>query len=283
MNRDNVLSTMMKILYSNKNMVCLLETGDRVNLLASQDSLAPIKIIVGVKDLDEYRLLEDIKEVIENSYILNKEDGLKLRNNYFGNVLRYVSIIDDITIVDITFFKYEEVQSYIDVDSLCKIHVDKNNLLVGNAKVTDVKYRQLKPTQKEFLKCCNEFFIVALKLARGLHNGEVVYGMNLFEELEEQLRLMTSYYIGSQYDFSVNIGAYYKDMKTYLDKAHYEKFLEIYPSPSIDKLWTSLFNACMLFRKEGLFVSEKLEYDYPKVADREIVKHIRNIWNIGIN
>ncbi|HHX69812.1 MAG: aminoglycoside 6-adenylyltransferase [Miniphocaeibacter sp.] len=280
MNKENLLSAMMKIVYNNKNIVCLLETGERVNTTISKDSLMGFKLILGVKDLNEIALLESMKEIIESSFILQKEDGLSMMNNYFGDVLRYIAVIDDLTIVDFTFFKYDDVQSYIDVDSLCKIHIDKNNGLVGNVKITDVKYRQLKPTQKEFLKCCNEFFIYALKIARGLYRSEIIYSMNLFTKLKARLDKMTLYYIGCQYDFSVNIGAYDKNMKTYLEKSHYEKLLETYPSPDKDKLWTALFNACMLFRKEGLHVSEKLEYLYPKEADREIVKYLREVWNM---
>lgn len=283
MNRENLLTAIMKIAYDNKNIYCLLETGEHVNPSIVQDDLVGYKIIIGVKELDELELLTSMKEIIENSYILQKQDGLYMMNNYFSDVIRYITVIEDITRLDITFMHYNDVQSYIDVDSLCKIHIDKKNLLVGNAKITDVKYRQLKPTQREYMKSCNEFFIYALKIARGLYKGEIIYAMNIFDEFRECLNVMTSYYIGCQYEFGVNLGKYYKDIKTYLDKAHYEKFLETYPSPNRDSIWTALFNSCMLFRKEALFVAENLDYEYPKEADREIVRYIRKVWNMSSN
>ena len=280
MNRNNVLSTMMKIVYDNKNMRCLLETGERTNTAAIQDDLTAFKLIVGVEKLEEIELLTALQEILENNLILQKQNDLSMLNFEFENVIRYKAVLEDITRFDITFMEYKACQDYIEVDSLCKIHIDKEGILIGNSTITDVKYRQLKPTNREFTTCCNEFFIAALKVAKGLFRGQIVYAMNIFDEVRIRLQEMTSYYIGSNYDFRVNIGSNFEYLKTYLDKEHYSKLLETYPSPDRDKMWTQLFNACMLFRKEGLAVAEILDYEYPKIADREIVRYLRDAWNM---
>ncbi len=278
--RDNIISTMMKIVYDNKHMRCLLETGERTNTAAIQDDLTAFKLIVGVDKLEEIELLSALEEILDKNYILQKQDDLRMLHFHFENVIRYKAVLEDMTRFDITFMEYRECQDYIDIDSLCKVHIDKEGILAGNAMITDIKYRQLKPTNREYTACCNEFFVSALKVAKGLFRGQIVYSMNVYDELRIRLQEMTSYYIGTNYDFRVNIGSNFEYLKTYLDNEHYIKLLETYPSPDRDKMWSQLFNACMLFRKEGLFVAEVLDYEYPKEADREIVKYLRDIWNM---
>ena len=276
------MGTLMRIVLDNKNLTALLETGRRMNLSLKQDNMPDYKIIIGVKDLNEIGLLETFQELIESSKILHKKKGLTMMNNYFGNVLRYIVVLEDITKVDFTFMKNTDLQSYINIDSLCKVHLDKESNLVSNVKITDSKYRQLKPTQKEFISCCNEFFIKAISIAKALYRSDPFYACNLFDELRYQLNVMTTYYIGAKYDFAVNIGPRFKSFKTYLEREHFEKFMEIFPKPESESVWAALFNACMLFRREGLEVADILDYDYPKMADRDIIKFIREIWNISI-
>ena len=280
MDRNILTSAIMKIVYDNKNIICLLETDDRMNSSITDDGLLDFKFIIGVKDLtDELKLLESVEEIIKDSYILHKQENLSVMNNYFVNLIRYITILKDITKVDFTFMRYEDIQSYIDLDSLCKIHIDKEDKLIGNAKITDVKYRQLQPTNREYIKCCNEFFIKSLAVAKGIYRGEIVYSMNVYRELHDRLQTMTNYYIGCEYGFSVNIGKKNKNIITYLEVNHYDKFLESFPVPDKDKLLNILYNTFMLFRKEGLLVAEKLNFEYPKEADREIIKYIRELCN----
>lgn len=282
MNKENLMSYMMRVVLGDKNLTALLETGRRMNLSLRQDDMPDFKIIIGVKDLNEIALLEAFQELVEDGVIFHKKQGLNMMNNHFGNVLRYIVILPDITKVDFTFMKNTDLQSYINIDSLCKVHIDKESSLVANAKITDAKYRQLKPTQKEFLQCCNEFFIKAVSITKAINRSDLFYASILFDKLRHELNLMTCYYIGSKYDFAVNIGPSFKSFKTYLEKDHYEKFMEVYPSPKAEELWTALFNACMLFRKAGLEVGDILSYDYPKRSDRDIVKFIRESWNSSI-
>ena len=280
MDRNILTSAIMKIVYDNKNIICLLETDDRMNSSITDDGLLDFKFTIGVKDLtDELKLLESVEEIIKDSYILHKQENLSVMNNYFVNLIRYITILKDITKVDFTFMRYEDIQSYIDLDSLCKIHIDKEDKLIGNAKITDVKYRQLQPTNREYIKCCNEFFIKSLAVAKGIYRGEIVYSMNVYRELHDRLQTMTNYYIGCEYGFSVNIGKKNKNIITYLEVNHYDKFLESFPVPDKDKLLNILYNTFMLFRKEGLLVAEKLNFEYPKEADREIIKYIRELCN----
>lgn len=282
MNKENLMSYIMRVVLGDKNLTALLETGRRMNLSLRQDDMPDFKIIIGVKDLNEIALLEAFQELIEDGVIFHKKQGLNMMNNHFGNVLRYIVILPDITKVDFTFMKSTDLQSYINIDSLCKVHIDKESSLVANAKITDAKYRQLKPTQKEFLQCSNEFFIKAVSITKAINRSDLFYASILFDKLRHELNLMTCYYIGSKYDFAVNIGPSFKSFKTYLEKDHYEKFMEVYPIPKTDSLWTALFNACMLFRKAGLEVGEILGYDYPKRTDRDIIKFIRDSWNSSI-
>ncbi len=193
MNKENLMSYMMRVVLADKNLTALLETGRRMNLSLRQDDMPDFKVIIGVKDLNEIGLLETFQEIVEESIIFHKKQGLNMMNNHFGNVLRYIVILKDITKVDFTFMKNTDLQSYINIDSLCKVHIDKESSLVSNAKITDAKYRQLKPTQKEFLQCCNEFFIKAVSITKAINRSDLFYASILFDKFRYDLAKVGRY------------------------------------------------------------------------------------------
>ena len=62
MNKENLMSYMMRVVLADKNLTALLETGRRMNLSLRQDDMPDFKVIIGVKDLNEIGLLETFQE-----------------------------------------------------------------------------------------------------------------------------------------------------------------------------------------------------------------------------
>lgn len=277
-NEHQLRLKLMEFAIENEGVKCMIETGDRTNPNIKKDELYDYIIIYGVEDLKEFRNSRKIEEYFGSLLVLQKKEGMQFLKKFYQNSLRFILVLDDITKLDITFILYKEAQEYLDKDSLGKILLDKEELLEGKEELSEANYRQHKPTQEEFSNCCSNFFVIALNIGKGLYHDKVLYATNIYMDAKKYLDEMTAYYIGCNYNFGVNVGQHYEHFKTYLTEDHYEKYLEIYPQPDRDKLWTNLFQLSMLFRKEALVVAEKLNYNYPKEADRDIIKKLREIW-----
>lgn len=277
-NEHQLRLKLMEFALEDENIKCMIETGDRTNPNIKKDELYDYIIVYGVEDLNEYRSSRKIEEYFESLIILQKKEGTKFLKQFSQNSIRYLLVLDDITKLDLTFILYRDAQDYLNKDSLSKVLLDKEELLEGPEEISEANYLQHRPSEQEFMNCCNNFFIVVLNIGKGLYHDKVLYSINIYMEAKKYLDEMTAYYIGCNHNFGVNVGQHYEHFKTYLPEDHYEHYLEIYPQPDRDKLWTSLFKLCMLFRKEGLAVAEKLDYHYPKLADRDIIKKLREIW-----
>lgn len=276
----DILKTCIEYGQKEDNIRSMIQTGQRVNPMVAEDGLMDFEIVYGVNDLEAVKDYRAIDLLFQEILLLEKKDDFRFFNKNMGDNVTYHIVLDDITRLKLTYLKANTIQSYIDSDSLAKILMDKDELLRGNTHYTDVKYRIQKPAEEEFVSCCNDFYLTALNIAKGLYRDEVVYAIQIWQILRKKVDQMTSYYIGTEYDFKVSVGMHYEHIKTYLKPDHYDAYLETYTLPEREKIWSSLFKTASLFRKEGLYVAEKMGFEYPKRADRDIMKKIREIWNM---
>lgn len=276
----DILKTCMDYARKEDRIRSMVQTGQRVNPMLSEDGLMDYEIVFGVNEFEPFKEYRVIDHLFQEVLLLEKKTDFRFFNKNMGDSVTYHIVLDDITRLKITFLKEANIQSYIDNDSFAKILIDKDELLRGNSHYTDVKYRIKKPTEEEFASCCNDFYLTALNIAKGLYRDEVVYAIQIWQVLRKKMDQMTAAYIGVEYDFKVSVGMHYEHIKTYLKSDHYDAYLETYTLPEREKIWSSLFKTASLFRREGLHVAEKMGFEYPKRADRDIMKKVREIWNM---
>ena len=280
--RDEILTKLIQFGQSQEKIRSVIQTGKRANSEYSKDSSLDYEVVYGVTDLFPFRRPDFLNEIFGEPLIFKKTEGLKMVQKTTKDSLIYELVLDSLEKLTLSFIPEENMQDYINADSMAKILVDKEGGLRGNEYISDISYRQAKPTQKEFLDTCHRFFMTALKVAKGLYRGKVIYSISAFQEIRRALDEMTAYYIGSEYDFRVSLGEHYEFLENYLDPEMYESYLNTFPQPDREDLWRTLFNACMLFRKEGLETARTIGYNYPKKADRDILQEIRRIHSLYI-
>ena len=274
----NIKGKVIEFSKQNEEVRSLIETGRRLNPSIKKNENTDYHFVFGVSDFEKFKDSHFIESLFGDVLMLEKSDKLTYTNKINPHNISYTIILDDISKIRIFFIKENTMQAYINEDSQSEILLDKDQVLVGNSTKSDVCFRQLKPTKHEFESLVNQMFINSLNVAKGLYRKEEIYAIQMFYHVRENVDKMTGYYIGSNYDFNVNIGYNYEYIKTYLPKEHYERYLETYPLPELENLWSTLFKSCDLFRKQGLHVAELLGYEYPKRVDRDIMQKIRDIW-----
>ncbi|WP_297810091.1 aminoglycoside 6-adenylyltransferase [uncultured Finegoldia sp.] len=280
---SNIKNVVLDFSKKDDDIRSLVETGRRLNPSIERDENSDYHFVLGVSDLEKYKDSHIIENMFGDVLMLEKSDKLTYTNKINPHNVSYTIILDDITKIRIFFIKENSMQSYINEDSQADILLDKDQVLVGNSTKSDVCFRQMKPTRSEFESLVNQMFINSLNVAKGLYRKEEIYAIHMFNNVRDNVDKMTGYYIGTNYDFNVNIGYNYEYIKTYLQKEHYERYLETYPLPELENLWSTLFKSCELFRKQGLYVADILGYEYPKRIDRDIMQKIRDIWQRSYN
>ncbi|WP_316245764.1 aminoglycoside 6-adenylyltransferase [Paenibacillus senegalimassiliensis] len=91
---------------------------------------------------------------------------------------------------------------------------------------------------------------------------------------------MVSWWVGAQQNYSVSIGKMGKYMKTYLPEAYWQMYEQTYSDSNYEKMWTSVFAACTLFRLLAGEVAKELGYIYNKGEDLQITRYLKHVQHL---
>lgn len=166
-------------------------------------------------------------------------------------------------------------------DKLCEILLDKDGLLPRIPDSTEEDYYVKKPSEREFLAVCNEFWWCLNNVAKGLWREEVPYVQDMLNlYIRPQLVKILSWKIGIEKKWSVSIGKSGKYMYRFLGQEDWNMFLKTYASYQIDEIWDSVIIMCELFDKTAKGTSRALNFIYETEeanASFEYLKHIRQL------
>lgn len=166
-------------------------------------------------------------------------------------------------------------------DKLCIVLLDKEGILPDIPKASDEDHYVKRPTQKEFLAICNEFWWCLDNVAKGLWREEPTYAMDMLNYcVRPQLIKLLSWKIGINNDFKCSIGKSGKYMYRYLSENEWNKFLETYSSADVDDIWNAVMKMCSLFIYNMNEVSKGLGYEC-NIKEAEncmgYLKHVRQL------
>ena len=176
-----------------------------------------------------------------------------------------------------------EPVEYMDIldDKLCKILLDKDNILPPIPKSTDEDYWVQKPNEGMYLAACNEFWWCLNNVAKGLWRDEVPFVHEMYTHyIHPQLVKLLNWKIGYETDFKVSTGKASKYMKCYLPKELWNRFLCTYINGNVDEIWTTIFTTCDLFNELAKEVASI--YGFPQNKEEaqnsyDYLKHVRTL------
>src|SRR5690606_7159612 len=126
-------------------------------------------------------------------------------------------------------------------ESLTIIWLDKDKIFSNFPDSTDFDYLVKRPTEQEFIDTCNEFWWVSTYIIKGLLRDEITYAKEMGETIVRPMFMkIIEWYIGTETDFSVSIGAGGRHINNYLEASLYKKILLTYSDHEIENNWKSL-------------------------------------------
>ena len=135
-------------------------------------------------------------------------------------------LLEDKNRIDLTLFSKQHVASDFKPDSLTNLWLDKDGLFAQLPASSDQDYHIKKPTEKEFLDTCNEFWWVSTYVVKALLRDEIIYAKHLLETIVRPMFMrVIEWKLGIENEFAVSLGKPGRFLKIYLPGDLYQKVL----------------------------------------------------------
>lgn len=192
----------------------------------------------------------------------------------------WLILFQDGTRIDLGIQTAEAVRETFGRDSLTKVLLDKKEILPKIPPPDDSTYWIQRPDRAQYAGCCNEFWWCLNNVAKGIAREQLPYVLHMYYEMvHKELDRMLEWYIGMNHQFQISCGMWGKYFRKYLPPHFYAAYEQTYSDSGYDHIWSSVFEACRLFRKAAKAVGEGLECPYPQEDDENMTAYLEMIKN----
>lgn len=255
--------------------------GSRTNVNVPKDIFQDYDIVFVVKETRSF--IEDKDWICQFGNILYMQypdehpDYPGDKENFYGWLMQF----DDGNKIDLHVESVTHAREHIGDDSLCRILLDKKNILPEIPESTDVDYHVKLPTKAQFKACANEFWWCSNNLAKGLWREEIPYVQDMANFIvRKQLEKMLSWKVGIKTNFTVSVGKSAKYLYKWLSKEEYQNYLDTYFGGNVEDAWKAVFCMCDLFDSTARYAAEALGYVYDfeeAKAAAAFLKHVKEL------
>ena len=222
--------------------------GSRTNPNVPRDIFQDYDIVYVVTETESFQADQSwIDRFGERLFMQYPEDG------FFGNGEKekcYGWLIQfaDGNRLDLHVNTVEYALQDICSDRLCRILLDKKNVLPQIPEATDEDHWVKRPGQEEFEAVCNEFWWCLDNVAKGLWRREVPYVQDMLNfHVRPQLVCQLSWKAGAKENFQISVGKSGKYLYRWLKPEEWDRFLATYAGSGIEELWDAVEIICRLF------------------------------------
>lgn len=255
--------------------------GSRTNPNVPRDIFQDYDVVYVVTDTKPYRenkaWIDLFGERLYMQYPDEHPDYPSDKENFYGWLMQF----RDGNRIDLHVESISHAKENILNDKLCKILLDKDNLLPKIPESTDEDYRVKSPSKEQYLCTCNEFWWCLNNVAKGLWRQEISYAQDMVNfNVRKQLEKMLSWKIGVDTDFSVSVGKSAKYMYRWLSEEEWKRYLTTYAAGTVEECWEAVFRMCDLFEGVAVYVGEKLDYEYNRdeaEGGRKFLEYVKEL------
>jgi aminoglycoside 6-adenylyltransferase len=258
----------------------VLLNGSRANSNIEPDKFQDFDLVFIVDRLDSFITDHSWTDIFGKKIIFQLPDEMTLgnENNSQKNIsFTYLMLFEDKNRLDLTLFSKQKITSDFKPDSLTNLWLDKDNLFAKLPPSTDKDYHIQKPTEKEFLETCNEFWWVSTYVVKGLLRSEIIYAKGMLETVVRPMFMkVIDWKVGIENEFGVSMGKSSKYLKKYVSNDFYEKVLLTYSNFELEENWRSLLLMAEVFQQTSNFVADKLEFRINKIEEQSTMSYLKD-------
>ena len=275
---QEMYETILDIARKDDRVKAVYMNGSRTNPNASRDIFQDYDIVYVVDEtasfIEDKKWIQKFGDIMYMQYPDESPDYLNDKNNHYGWLMQFC----DGNRVDLTVQTLSYAREHIADDKLCRVLLDKDNVLPAIGESTDRERYVKRPTEEQFLSCCNEFWWCSNNIAKGLWREEITYAQDMTNfVVRKQLEKMLSWKIGVKEDFGVSIGKSAKYMNRYLEKETYQRYLKTYFAADVEEAWKAVSVMCKLFDQTAKEVAAALNYRYDEHEAEMAEKYLMDV------
>ncbi|AHA10403.1 aminoglycoside adenylyltransferase [Bacillus toyonensis] len=256
----------------------VIMNGSRVNPNVKKDCFQDYDIMYVVNDIQSFISNHNWIHRFGEIMIVQMPEEMSLIPADEDGKFPYLMQFMDGNRIDLTLVPVELIKKFVGKDSLSKLLLDKDNCLGEFPPASDKDYLVKKPTEKEFLDCCNEFWWCSTNVGKGLWREELTYAKGMLEgPMRDMLVVMLEWHIGMKTKFTANAGKFGKYFEQYVEKDVWEQFKRTFSNAEYENIWDSFFIMGNLFRKVANEIANTYEYQYPQDDDDKVTSYLKHV------
>ncbi|TCL70019.1 aminoglycoside 6-adenylyltransferase [Hydrogenispora ethanolica] len=273
-----MMGLILRVAGADERIRAVALNGSRANPRAPRDLLQDYDIVYLVTEVEPFTQDPGWVDVFGERIIMQTPDTMTLMPSDSDGRFHYLMQFRDGNRIDLTLIPLSQREAYCREDSLTVILLDKDGSLPELPAPDDTAYRIKPPSPVQFADCCNEFWWIAVYVAKGLWRREILYAKeHLDGYLRPMLRLMLEWQAGIATGFTVSAGKCGKYLERYLPGESWRALLATYAGAGYAETWEALFTACGLFRRTAREVAGHFGYAYPEAEDERVSAYLRRI------
>lgn len=256
----------------------VIMNGSRVNPNVKKDCFQDFDIIYAVKDIRTFTSNHNWIHKFGEIMIVQMPEEMSLIPADEDGKFPYLMQFMDGNRIDLTLVPVDLIKKFVGQDSLSKLLLDKDNCMEEFPPASDKDYLIKKPTEKEFLGCCNEFWWCSTNVAKGLWREELSYAKGMLEgPVRDMFIVMLEWHIGMKTDFTVNAGKFGKHFEQYFEGEMWEQFKRTFSNAEYENIWESFFVMGNLFREVANEITNAYGYPYPQGDDDRVTSYLKHV------
>ncbi|HZG59742.1 MAG TPA: aminoglycoside 6-adenylyltransferase [Anoxybacillus sp.] len=283
-NEKEMLNLIINTAKNDERIRAVLMNGSRVNPNAKKDFFQDYDIVYIVNDIESFTSDHSWVDIFGERIMMQMPEDMVLPPAINDGRFIYLMWLKDGNRIDLTLIPLEKMNELIKPDSLSKVLLDKDGIIRSLPPSSDKDYHIKRPSEKEFVDSCNEFWWICMNIAKGLWREELTYTMFMYEQINRNVLIrMMEWYIGIKTNFTKSTGKLGKYFEDFLEKDEWNEFIATYTDANYENIWKALFNMCDLFRKIAIKVADHFEFEYPYDDDKNVTAHLKHIKNLSKN
>ncbi|MGX5498553.1 aminoglycoside 6-adenylyltransferase [Bacillus wiedmannii] len=256
----------------------VIMNGSRVNPNVKRDCFQDYDIMYVVSDIQSFTSNHNWIHRFGEIMIVQMPEEMSLIPADEDGKFPYLMQFMDGNRIDLTLVPFDLINKFVGQDSLSKLLLDKDNCIVEFPPASDRDYLIQKPTEKEFLDCCNEFWWCSTNVGKGLWREELSYAKGMLDgPVRDMFIVMLEWHIGMKTDFTGNAGKFGKHFEQYIEKDMWEQFKRTYSNAEYEDIWESFFVMGDMFREVANEFANAYGYQYPQVDDDRVTSYLKHV------
>jgi aminoglycoside 6-adenylyltransferase len=245
-------------------------------------------------DFDVILILSDVRPFFEDRAWLEDfgpvlamyRDPLVLEDGFLksGNVTQYENGLK----IDFSLWPVALLQKIAasptlppELDAGYRVLLDKDQLTTGLKVPTYRGYIPNPPSEAEYLKKIEEFFLDTGYTAKYLWRGDLMAAKTLLDFFvkDEALRSMMEWHMEIEHGWSLKPGPHGRGLQKWLRGDLWAELGETYTGFGVEENWDALDKTIALMRKAAQEVGAKLGFAYPVDLDRRATAYVEAVKN----